>query len=74
MALSFLDTLELWKEHQTWSLGAVDDSLDPGHVSFSPGLSFPICNMTRLMVFQMLFSSRFSSNDIQCQSPEYKTD
>lgn len=80
MALSFLDTLELWKEHQTWSLGAVfasisvADSLDPGHVSLSPGLSFPICNMTRLMVFQMFLSSIISSYDVQCQSPEYKTD
>jgi hypothetical protein len=49
------------------------DSQDPGHV-FSLGLNLPICNMTRLLVFEVIFSSTVvSSNDAQCPSLEYTT-
>lgn len=70
-------TLGLWTGSQTWSPGAgfasisVTDSLGPRTL----GLSFPICHTTRWTVWQMFFGSkRVSSNDVQCQSPEYKAD
>lgn len=76
-ALFSLWTLGLWTGSQTWSPGAacasvsVTDSLGPQTLS----LSFPICHITRLMVWQMFFGSRrVSSNDVQCQSPEYKAE
>lgn len=64
-------------QDHTWSPGAgfasisVTDSLGPRTL----GLSFPICHITRWTVWQMFFGSkRVSSNDVQCQSPEYKAD
>lgn len=76
-ALFSLWTLGLWTGSHTWSPGAgfasisVTDSLGPRTL----GLSFPICHITRWTVWQMFFGSkRVSSNDVQCQSPEYKAD